>query len=163
MGSGKTVTGRRLAALLGVDFVDLDQLMEHRAGQSITEFFEKRGEAYFRDQESALLKEVSLSDSRVVATGGGLILHPGNTECIRRTGKVVFLKTSFEDLWRRVKDKKDRPLLGKGKPGEALAQIYAARAPLYEKACDFAVNTDGQKAEAVARTIFEWIKKSETN
>lgn len=159
MGSGKTVTGRRLATMLGMDFVDLDQMIEQKTGRSISELFEKESEAYFRDQESVLLKEVSSIGSRVVATGGGAVLQPENVECMRRTGKIVFLKTSLEDLWPRVKDKKDRPLLGKGNPREALAKIYASRAPLYEKAYDFEVNTDGQKAEAVARKILDWIQK----
>ncbi len=159
MGSGKTVTGRRLAAMLAMNFLDLDQMIEQRTGCSISELFQKEGEAYFRDQEATLLKEVSVVNAGVVATGGGAVLQPENVECMRRTGGIVFLKTSLEDLWRRVKDKKDRPLLGKGNPREALAQIYVSRAPLYEKACDFEVNTDGQKAEAVARKILEWIQK----
>ena len=159
MGSGKSVTGKRLAPMLGSEFVDLDNWIEKRTGRPIREIFEKEGEPYFREQEAALLKEASGTGPRVVATGGGAVLRPENVERMRETGKVVYLEASLETLWKRVKEKNDRPLLKNGEPKQALARILGEREALYKTTCDFRVNTDGQKAERVAREIFEILRK----
>ena len=155
MGSGKSVTAKRLAPMLGFEFVDLDDWIEKRTGRPIREIFEKEGEPYFREQEAVLLKEAAGTASRVVATGGGAVLRPENVKRMRETGKVVYLQTSLETLWKRVKEKNDRPLLKNGDPEQALARILGEREALYKTACDFQVNTDGQKAGAVAKKIFD--------
>ncbi len=159
MGSGKSVTGKKLALLLGYAFVDLDQWIEEKHRRLITEIFEKEGEAFFRDTEAALLKEACSAGPRVVATGGGTVLRPENVEQMKTTGKVVFLETSLEMIWSRVKNKKDRPLLKGQDPQSNLKAIFMARRPAYEQSCDFRVNTDGQSAETVARKILEEIRK----
>ncbi len=160
MGSGKTVTARRLAALLGYEFSDLDDMIEKKSGSTIAQIFSEKGEPFFREEEATILKAVSLpsAPSKVVATGGGIVLRPENVERMHSTGKVVFLKTSLETLWQRVKQNKERPLLAGNDPKQVLAKIFAERAALYEKASDFSVDTDGQKAESVARKIFETLK-----
>lgn len=157
MGSGKSVTGKRLAAKLGYGFVDLDEMVEKKSGKSISQIFSEKGEEAFRDLESLVLKEASKSELKVVATGGGVILRQRNVELMKVTGKIIFLETSPEILWQRVKDKKDRPLL-KGQPKETLMEIYAYRQPVYEGGCDFKVLTDGKTAGAVADEIFEKLK-----
>ncbi len=159
MGSGKSVTAKKLAALLGCGFVDLDQWIEERHHRSINEIFEKEGEAFFRGEESEILKEVCGAGPRVVATGGGTVLRPENVERMRATGKIIFLAATLEVLWERVKAKKDRPLLKGQDPKASLAGIFQVRRPVYEKVCDFSVNTDGQTAEAVARKIMEALRK----
>lgn len=157
MGSGKSVTGKKLAPMLSVEFTDLDDRIERKTGRLIREIFEKEGEPYFREQEAELLKEAAASGPCVVATGGGAVLRPENVKLMRETGKVVYLETSLETLWRRVKEKKDRPLLRNGEPKQALARILGEREAFYKTACDFQVNTDSQKAEAVAKKIFEML------
>ena len=109
MGSGKSVTGKKLALLLKKKFVDLDEEIENRSGRTIRDIFEKEGEDYFRDLESRLLKKVNPA-GQVVATGGGVILRAENIAHMRVTGKIVYLATSLEDLWKRLAGKKDRPL-----------------------------------------------------
>jgi shikimate kinase len=153
MGSGKSVTGKRLAVKLGCGFVDLDDLIEKKAGKSITQIFSEKGEPYFRDLEAQILKETSAEEMKVVATGGGAILRHANVELMRATGQVIFLEASPEILWERVKDKKDRPLSRGGKPQERLLEIYATRKPLYEGASHDKINTDGKTAGAVADEI----------
>ena len=159
MGSGKSVTGKKLAALLGYAFVDLDQWIEEKHRRSITEIFEKEGETFFRAQEAVLLAEACGAGPRVVATGGGTVLRPENVERMQATGKVIYLETSLGLLWHRVKSKQDRPLLKGADPKTSLASIFEARRPLYEKSADFSVNTDGQTAEKVARKILEELRK----
>ena len=159
MGSGKSVTAKKLAALLGYGFVDLDQWIEERHRRSINDIFEKEGEVFFREAEAALLKEASTSAPRVVATGGGTILKQDNVDRMHATGTLVFLETSPDVLWDRVRHKKDRPLLKSADPKEKLMGIFSERLSFYEKACDFKVNTDGQTAEAVAEKILEKLKE----
>jgi shikimate kinase len=155
MGSGKTVTGKALAILLRCGFVDLDETIQERARKTISEIFEKEGEEYFREQESLILKEVSAVNPRVVATGGGTVLRPLNVKQMWETGKIVYLETSLEVLWERVKEKKDRPLLQDPSPKEKLREIFFVRKPIYEQVCDLRINTDQQSPDVVARHIYE--------
>ena len=159
MGSGKSVTGKKLAALLGCSFMDLDEVVQKRAGCSITEIFIKKGESHFRDLERELLKEAASKDKHVVATGGGVVLSDENSRKMRGTGKVVYLETSLETLWNRVQAKRERPLLAGDQPKETLKNILSKRKALYEKASDFRVPTDGQTDEAVARQILKELDK----
>lgn len=158
MGSGKSVTGRRLASKLGSIFVDLDELIQARTKKTINEIFSSEGEEAFRHQESMALREVSGASSRVIATGGGTILKSVNVDLMRQSGKIIFLETSPDILWERVKGKKDRPLLRGDNPKGTLLSIYAGRQSLYENANDFKVSTDGKTANAVAEEIFNLLK-----
>jgi shikimate kinase len=154
MGSGKSVTGKRLAAMLGRDFADLDAVLEQKSAMTIPEIFAQKGEAFFRDQETLVLREASAqSPGRVFATGGGIILRPENAELMRKTGTAVYLRASVDVLWDRVKDKGHRPLLEVPDPKAALREILSKRRELYEKSCSVNVLTDGKTAEEVAREI----------
>lgn len=158
MGSGKSVTGWRLASKLGYVFTDLDELIQSRTKKTITEIFSSEGEDAFRHQEALAVREVSGLSSRVIATGGGTILKSSNVDLMRQSGKIVFLETSPDMLWERVKGKKDRPLLRGSDPKGNLMRIYAERQPLYENSKDFKVLTDGKTAAAVADEIFLLLK-----
>jgi len=158
MGSGKTVTGKTLAASLDYAFVDLDAEIQTQEGRTIPEIFAGSGEAYFRGVEAAVLERFSKGHEQVIATGGGIILNEENVRRMKKTGKVVLLKASAESLWQRVRYSKDRPLLNKPDPFGALQQILNDREGLYEKACHFSVATDGKIAEDVATEIREMLK-----
>lgn len=158
MGSGKSVTGKRLAVRLGYGFVDLDDKIQERTKKTIVEIFAAHGEAFFRAEETQALKETAAQQSLVVATGGGTVLNPSNVEQMRQSGKVVFLETSLEVLWSRVKDKRERPLLNSENPQGKLAKIFEERKPVYENSCDWKVNTDGKTAGSVADEIYDRLK-----
>lgn len=158
MGSGKTVTGKALAALLDYTFVDLDAEIQAREGRSIPEIFAGSGEPYFRDAESSVLEDFSKRSGQVIATGGGIVLREDNVRRMKATGKVALLKASAESLWQRVRYSKDRPLLNKPDPFGALRQILNDREALYEKACHFSVTTDGKIAEDVAAEILKILR-----
>lgn len=153
MGSGKSVTGKRLAARLGVNFVDIDEKIQERTKKTIPEIFASEGEAYFREQESQILKEITGGGPYVVATGGGAVLNPANVEGMRGSGKIVFLETSLIVLWDRVKNKQDRPLLKGARPQDVLSRIFMERDAIYQNSCHLKVNTDGKTAGAVADEI----------
>jgi len=153
MGSGKSLTGKNLAVLLKYDFLDLDERVEKKNGCAISEIFTQKGEPFFRDQESLVLREVPQKGSSVIATGGGIILRPENVRHMRSTGRVVYLETSLGMLWQRLEGKKDRPLLKVQDGPKALEDIFLKRKKIYEKACHDSVATDGKNPEEVAHEV----------
>ncbi len=155
MGSGKTTSGRELARLLGISFVDLDDLIVDKAGRSINEIFKAHGEIFFRQMERQMLDETAARPDQVVATGGGIVLEPANRNRMASTGMTVYLKTALPTLWERVKGKKDRPLLDTPDPEGALRSLFRLRGPLYEAVADKTFLTDRKSPEAVALEIHE--------
>lgn len=160
MGAGKTTTGRALAKLLEKNFADLDERIEKEGHLTINEIFRTKGETYFRAQEKRVLREAAhhLTDT-VVATGGGIVLNPENIEQMRQTGRLIYLATSIEVLWARVKEKKDRPLLSSPDPRAVLQDLFKTRTPLYESACHERFMTDGLRPEEVALQIVEKVRR----
>src|SRR4051794_698911 len=134
MGAGKSSVGRRLAARLGIPFLDADTEIEKAAGMTIPEIFSTRGEPYFRSGEARVLARLLETGPQVLATGGGAFMHSGTRAAIRQKGISVWLKAEFDVLMRRVKRRGDRPLLQSADPGETLRQLMAERAPSYAEA-----------------------------
>ena len=155
MGSGKTTTGKALAQLLKMPFVDLDDRIVDRAGQSINDIFSTHGESYFRKLENELLKEMVTQTGQVVATGGGVVLDPKNVIILKKAKPVIYLKTSLETLWGRVKEKQDRPLLRGPDPKKTLAGLLEAREPLYQAVTSMIYVTDRKTPQEAADEIFE--------
>jgi shikimate kinase len=140
-GSGKTTVGRQLARRLRLPFFDSDHVIEERLGCSIREFFAREGEAAFRDLEQQVLAELAQGPSGVIATGGGAVLREANRSCLRAAGHVVYLRSSPEELYRRLKRDTTRPLLQVADPLARLRELYAQRDPLYGEAAHFQVET----------------------
>ncbi len=134
MGSGKTAIGRCLAQRLGVPYVDSDAEIETAANATIAEIFEKSGEPFFRDREAEVIARLLKSDPCVLSTGGGAYLAQRNRAAITRHGVAVWLDAELDLLWERVRHKDTRPLLRTADPRATLAEIYAARAPIYAQA-----------------------------
>lgn len=111
MGSGKTSAGKRAAQRLGMKFVDMDDMIEQRHGQRISEIFEKQGEPFFRQQERSLVRELSAERGRVIATGGGVVLDPNNVRDFSRTSVVICCWVDARVAYERTKYTKHRPLL----------------------------------------------------
>jgi shikimate kinase/3-dehydroquinate synthase len=152
MGSGKTTVGKLVAERLGLPFYDLDQRIEQATGLTVAELFAQQGEARFRDLESRALAEIACLPQGVVATGGGVVLRETNRVLMRRTGWVIYLRTSSETLWRRLQHTTDRPLLRTESPYETLQTIVQTREPLYQEA-DWVIDTDARTPEEVAEAI----------
>jgi shikimate kinase len=153
MGSGKTAVGRRLAMLLGLEFIDSDAEIEKRTGVDIRYIFEKEGEARFRQREREVIAELTALSGVVVATGGGVILDPANRERLAKTGTVVYLETTIDTLVRRTKAAKTRPLLMNDDPQAVLERMMVVRRHLYEDAADLRIETTGRQVRAVAADI----------
>ena len=134
MGAGKSSVGRRLAARLGIPFVDGDTEIETAAGMTIPEIFDHHGEPYFRAGEARVIARLLESGPQVLATGGGAFINPDTRAAIGAKGLSIWLKAEFEVLMRRVKRRADRPLLQTDDPALTVKQLMAERYPIYAQA-----------------------------
>lgn len=153
MGSGKSAVGRLLARLLDAAFYDSDQEIERRTGVDIPYIFEKETEAGFRQRERETLEALTQVEPVVLATGGGAVVLPENRRCLQERGTVVYLKTSVDQQFQRVRLGRHRPLLLHVDPQAKLAELMRERAPLYLEVADLIVATDGRKVQGVAEKI----------
>lgn len=141
-GSGKSTVGRQLAHRAGVPFVDLDHRLEQAIGTTIRSFFEAEGEARFRDLESQMLAEVAReSGGMVLSTGGGAVLRAENRAVLRQFGAVLYLRASPEEIFKRVRHDRTRPLLQGGNPMDKLRELYAQRDGLYRETAHYVIET----------------------
>ena len=134
MGAGKSSVGRRLAARLGIPFVDADSEIEEAAKMTIPEIFQKYGEADFRSVEARVIARLLDNGPQVLATGGGAFMHPETRAVVRQKGISFWLNADLDVLLRRVKRRTDRPLLRIGDPAETLKRLMAERHPFYAEA-----------------------------
>lgn len=148
MGCGKTSFGKWLAKHCGMQFVDTDAYIEQSQDRLIKDIFASEGEEYFRDLETAALKSLcsSLTDT-VVSAGGGLPLREENRRHLQTLGTVVYLRTSQEELAKRLSQDNTRPLLAGGHVEGKIAALLTAREPVYLSAAEWILDTDGQSFE----------------
>jgi shikimate kinase len=140
-GSGKSTVGRQLSRRLNLPFIDSDHEIEQRIGCSIREFFEQQGEAAFRDLEERVIDELTQLPEAVLATGGGAVLRPANRQYLRDRTKVVYLRSTPDDIYRRVRHDSSRPLLQVKDPMARLRELFAERDPLYRETAHFVIET----------------------
>ena len=140
-GCGKSTVGRHLARQLGWRFVDSDHEIERQIGGSIRTFFEQQGEAAFRDLEQQSIAALTQQPATVLATGGGAVLRLANRLALRAGCKVVYLRSSPEELFRRLRHDTQRPLLQVNDPLKRLRELFHQRDPLYRDACDYVIET----------------------
>jgi shikimate kinase len=153
MGSGKTAVGKKLAALLGKEFLDSDAEIERRTGVDIRYIFEKEGEKRFREREREVIADLTTLDGVIVATGGGAVLDPANRERLASTGTVVYLQATVDAQLQRTQPSRNRPLLMNGEPRAVLERLIAIREPLYEEIAHIRVDTTGRQVRAVAADV----------
>ena len=165
MTSGKSTIGPILGNVLGWEFYDLDKVIEKKENKKVVDIFEIYGEEYFRKIEHDTLYELSLSSNVVIALGGGTISQKGNLEIIKNSGILVYLKVSPGILYKRLKNKIDRPLfrelvLGEKSEDEFLNKIdglLKKREDDYKQA-DLVINTDQTRIGVTVDKIAKQIK-----
>lgn len=152
-GAGKSTVGRLVAAQLGWDFVDLDAEIERRSGRTVAELFAERGEAGFRDLESAATVDLAQRRRLVLATGGGWVERRANLGALGRGGMTVFLRVSPAVAAARLgAEGGGRPLLATSDPEKRLGELLGRREAIYLQA-QHAVSVDSMAPSAVASYI----------
>lgn len=146
MGCGKSCVGRRMAARLGLPFLDADAEFETAAGCTISDYFAKHGEAAFREGERKVIARLLDGPQCVLATGGGAFCDPATRARIKEGAVSLWLRADLELLVRRTAGRDHRPLLKQGDPREILARLMEVRYPLYAEA-DIVIDTTDEPAD----------------
>ena len=153
MGAGKTAIGRRLAARLGLDFVDADHEIERAAGCTIEEIFKAWGEPAFRDCERRVISRLIDGPVHVLSTGGGAFMNGEVRDLIARKGISLWLRADIEVLLARTARRNNRPLLKQGDPRDILEQLITVRHPVYARADVVVDSTDSPPEETTRQAM----------
>ncbi|HUI67663.1 MAG TPA: shikimate kinase [Nitrospirota bacterium] len=157
MGVGKTSIGTRLASDLGFTFVDTDELIEADQKATITEIFAQKGEPYFRDVESSVIRTVLEHENQVVSTGGGAVIRNENREAFKKAGLVVCLTARPAVIYERVKHETHRPLLKVPDPMARIGDLLESRAKFYGQA-DLIIDTSEKSVDEAVLEIKEKVR-----
>jgi shikimate kinase len=158
MATGKSTVGKRLAAMVGYDFWDMDAAIEAEEGITIPQIFSSRGEPAFRALESRMVERIAEQTGWVVATGGGTIADPQNLERLKRRGVLVTLTADLETILRRIGLGDDRPMLREGDRTERIRTLMEKRAPAYAQA-DIVLDTSSSSIDEVAGRIVDRLRE----
>lgn len=152
-GGGKSTVGRHLGKRLLRPFVDADTVIEQRIARSIRSFFEQEGEAAFRDIESEVIAQLCVPQGIVLATGGGATLREANRHELRAHCNVIYLRSTPEELYRRLRHDTQRPLLQVRDPLSRLREMYEERDPLYKSVAHFVIETGRPSVPVLVNTL----------
>jgi shikimate kinase len=153
MGAGKSCVGKRLAACLGLPFVDADREIEEAAGCSISDYFAAHGEKTFRDGERRVIQRLLGNPMHVLATGGGAFMDASTRALIKDKAISVWLKAELDQLLKRIGRRNDRPLLQNVDPRAKLAELIDLRYPVYAEADVTVDSADGPPDVTVQRVL----------
>jgi shikimate kinase len=163
MGTGKTVVGKALAEKLNKEFVELDALIEQKAGKSIPEIFQQDGEVAFRELEIEVAKEVARKKNQVIACGGGIVLNKINIDRLKRESIIVHLTASPQVILKRTSgDGETRPLLNVSDKAGEIRELLRFRKPFYERAADIKINTSKLNINLATEQIISKLKGNES-
>ncbi len=157
MGSGKSSVSLQLADMTGLPKAEMDQILTDREEMTIAEIFANKGEPYFREQETELLREFGTTGPQIISCGGGVVMKEENVQIMRKSGTIVCLAATPDVIYERVKDSRERPLLNGNMNVEYIAELMEARRPFYEKAADITIETSHMRIDKVAEAILEAI------
>jgi shikimate kinase len=157
MGTGKTTIGHMVAAQLGFEFVDTDELIETQTKRKIAEIFKTDGEATFRNLEADVVRSLAAARDKVISTGGGLVTRPENMNALKEHALVICLWASAETIFKRVGHQGHRPLLHTADPLATIRDLLAKREPFY-RAADILVNTEMRSSREVVTQVVHHFK-----
>ena len=163
MGAGKTTIGKALASSLNKEFADSDHEIQERTGVKIPVIFEIEGEAGFRKRETETLLELTKKRNIILATGGGAVLHPGNRQLLRQNGIVIYLRASVNDLYRRTRHDKNRPLLQTQNLYARLNELYLQRDALYRETAHIIIDSGKQGVRFLVQKLINKLLSLDLN
>lgn len=161
MGAGKSTVARAMKKHYGMRLIEMDEQIEKQEKMSVPKIFEVHGEPYFRKLETDLLEGLSSQENTVVSCGGGVPMRACNVEAMRKSGKVIYLRTSPQQIYERVKTSHNRPLLEGNMNVEYISKLLSQRLPKYLEAADAVVSTDGKRVEDICKEIIGLISETE--
>lgn len=161
MGAGKSTVARAMKKHYGMRLIEMDEQIEKQEKMSVPKIFEVHGEPYFRKLETDLLEGLSSQENTVVSCGGGVPMRACNVEAMRKSGKVIYLSTSPQQIYERVKTSHNRPLLEGNMNVEYISDLLSQRLPKYLEAADAVVSTDGKSVEDICKEIIGLGSESE--
>lgn len=160
MGSGKSTLGVRLSYKMRTAFLDTDKYIEGKQKTTISDIFATKGEGYFRDLETETLKELMKDQTKyIISVGGGLPVREENRSLLKELGTVIYLKASAEELYERLKDDTQRPLLQCENPKQKIQDLLAERDSFYEEAAHIIVEEDGKNVDMVLEEIIKCLEE----
>ena len=152
-GSGKSTVGVLLAKTLGFQFIDTDLLIQQREGALLQQLLDQRGTQGFLDAEEAAIRSLSC-ERTVIAPGGSAVCRAGAIGHLKQLGRVVYLHVPLPELERRVRNITTRGIAME--PGQTLADVYAAREPLYQRYADLTVDVaEGNRLEQTVASVLQ--------
>jgi len=163
MGAGKTTIGKVLASSLNKEFADSDHEIQERTGVKIPVIFEIEGETGFRKRESETLLELTKKRNIILATGGGAVLHSGNRQLLRQNGIVIYLRASVNDLYRRTRHDKNRPLLQTQNLYARLNELYQQRDALYRETAHIIIDSGKQGVSFLVQKLINKLLSLDLN
>ena len=163
MGTGKTAVGKALAKRLDKEFVELDSLIEQKAGKTIPEIFNQDGEVTFRELEIEVTREVAERKNAVIACGGGVVLNEINIERLRKGCIIVYLTASPRVILKRtLSNENERPLLEVSNKAQRIQELLRFRKPFYERAADIKIDTSKLDISSAVEQIIKKVKEDES-
>ena len=153
MGCGKSTNAACMAEMTGARQVEMDQMIVENEGMAIADIFKEKGEAYFRELETELIKSFVGVEPAVISCGGGAVLKEENVRLMKECGKIVLLTAEPETIYERVKDSTERPVLNGNMNVGYIEELMEKRRPKYEAAADVRVATDGKTSEEICEEI----------
>ena len=160
MGSGKSTFGRIIAESLNYSFIDGDDyIVKNSEFESIEQIFKNKGENYFRILESEKFEELTLKNNCIIATGGGIVLNNKNILNMKKSGIIIYLKSSIDNLVNNLYNTEGRPLLNNIDLELKLNEIFKIRENLYLKAVDFIVDVSFKDKNEIKKLILNSIKE----
>ena len=160
MGAGKTTVGEFLSAKLNRELKDIDRVIEQEQKKSIIEIFTDDGEEAFRKLESETIEKFSNMSDLIISTGGGALEKANNLSNLQKNGIIIYLKADIEELFKRVKNETQRPLLKEQDPLEVIKKLIKKRKKFYLMA-DITIITDNKSPEKITEEIIKATKNHE--
>lgn len=160
MGCGKSTVGHKAAKATEYTFLDTDVLIEKEEGMTIAKLFEEKGEPYFRNKETEIIKRLIAGEKgNIIATGGGLPMTEGNPGLLKELGTVIYLKAETETLHQRLSNDNVRPLLKNTNLKEKIETMLAIRGPVYEACADVVLQVDNMSFYEIICCIEKILKE----
>ena len=159
MGTGKSTIARQLSKQLDMPFFEMDEMIVQKEGMEISDIFQEKGEAYFRDLETALLKKLLQEEKGILSCGGGIILRDENIQAMKKHGTVILLTAKPETILKRVKHNQSRPVLNGKKNINDITKLMKERESRYQMAADITISTDDKSLSQICEEITTIVTK----